>query len=86
MVICNINVIISMLRKVKGLWHGMILIWVLIGEFRQMRLFCLRKINTMKDYEMFLGCLNNENSLCTRKSYNAYKLYSKYLQKPLDFK
>ena len=43
----NINVIISMLRKVKGLWHGMILIWVLIGEFRQMRLFCLRRIIIM---------------------------------------
>ena len=36
-----------MLRKVKGLWHGMILIWVLIGEFRQMRLFCLRRIIIM---------------------------------------
>lgn len=46
-VIFNINVIISMLRKVKGLWHGMILIWVLIGEFRQMRLFCLRRIIIM---------------------------------------
>ena len=45
--ISNINVIISMLRKVKGLWHGMILIWVLIGEFRQMRLFCLRRIIIM---------------------------------------
>lgn len=45
--IFNINVIISMLRKVKGLWHGMILIWVLIGEFRQMRLFCLRRIIIM---------------------------------------
>ena len=42
-----INVIFSMLRKVKGLWHGMILIWVLIGEFRQMRLFCLRRIIIM---------------------------------------
>ena len=31
----------------KGLWHGMILIWVLIGEFRQMRLFCLRRIIIM---------------------------------------
>lgn len=46
-VIFNINVIISMLRKVKGLWHGMILIWVLIGEFRQMRLYCLRRIIIM---------------------------------------
>lgn len=46
-VISNINVIISMLRKVKGLWHGMILIWVLIGEFRQMRLYCLRRIIIM---------------------------------------
>ena len=37
----------SGIRKVKGLWHGMILIWVLIGEFRQMRLYCLRRIIIM---------------------------------------
>lgn len=46
-VIFQYKCVISMLRKVKGLWHGMILIWVLIGEFRQMRLFCLRRIIIM---------------------------------------